>query len=540
MATIAQENNGKNNGELMKEIIRGKITSEFTTSKSEDYTTEYIRKTSDSLYDSHGIRRSDSTEMIFTHLHYNKGKGYYFNFERKKLKTHGEILKIRMSLDSIDEPIKRTEPEYGPYGTQWIHGVQRDDDWDDVMKERSNIFERLSKIVLPEQKSEGWFDMRKNKITASDAGSILGLNPYEAPFGFVLKKTIGSKFKGGEACYHGNKYEEIATMIYSYRMNVDVREFGLLGHPTISFLGASPDGICSHYKKDKKHLSKFVGRMLEIKCPPSREIKTVGEINGDICPKYYFAQVQQQLECVDLEECDFWQCKITEYNSFEEFNGDTDEKEYFRSNETGFEKGCVIQLIPNNIETSKIKKHYDNLRDEIKNKKGWKKPKECLPYLEMIWKDSKFIHPPNIEMSPSDCQKWISEKLEEINGGKYKGLMFDRVFYWRLEKSFNVTIKRDREWFNMNFPIFKKTWDYVLFFREHCDKLEALKNYVDSFGLGDEYKFKTKEQIENNNKIMGVIDFLFSGGDIEDVERMAAENIKAESSKYEIDFLDSD
>ena len=28
---------------------------------------------------------------------------------------------------------------------------------------------------------------------------------------------------------------KIATMIYSYRMNVDVEEFGLIAHPTCSF-----------------------------------------------------------------------------------------------------------------------------------------------------------------------------------------------------------------------------------------------------------------------------------------------------------------
>ena len=35
-----------------------------------------------------------------------------------------------------------------------------------------------------------------------------------------------------------------------------------------------------------------------------------GEIDGEICPHYYWVQVQVQLECCDLEEFDFWQCSI--------------------------------------------------------------------------------------------------------------------------------------------------------------------------------------------------------------------------------------
>ena len=91
-------------------------------------------------------------------------------------------------------------------------------------------------------------------------------------------------------------------------MNVSTSEFGLIGHPKYSFLGASPDRICNHYKLDGIHKSKYVGRMLEIKCPLVRKIKMSGPIVDNICPIYYWIQVQLQLECCDLEECDFWQC----------------------------------------------------------------------------------------------------------------------------------------------------------------------------------------------------------------------------------------
>ena len=113
--------------------------------------------------------------------------------------------------------------------------------------------------------------------------------------------------------------EEPATMVYQYRMNVTVEEFGLMIHPKYSFLGASPDGIVNHYKLNGKHKTKYVGRMLEIKCPKVRKIKMDGPIKNHICPIYYWDQVQLQLECCDLEECDFWQCKISLYKTRQEF-----------------------------------------------------------------------------------------------------------------------------------------------------------------------------------------------------------------------------
>ena len=70
----------------------------------------------------------------------------------------------------------------------------------------------------------------------------------------------------------------------------------------------------------------MTGRMLEIKCPYSRKIKTKGKIDNGICPHYYWTQVQQQLECADLESCDFWQCKLFEYNNRMEWLNDTNHK----------------------------------------------------------------------------------------------------------------------------------------------------------------------------------------------------------------------
>lgn len=371
---------------------------------------------------------------------------------------------------------RRTDPKFGPFGTQWAKEVQKDDFIDTAdIKRRTEKFIELRKIVLPEQRSEGWFKMRESVISASDGGTAVGMNKHEPQYNLILKKTVGSTFKSNKFCYHGKKLEEIATMIYQYRMNVTVDEFGLMAHPKIPFLGASPDGICNQYKLDGVHKSQFVGRMLEIKCPFVRKIQKTGPIVDNICPVYYWVQVQLQLECCDLDECDFWQCDIREYDSREEFIEDTDAREPFRSRTTGFEKGVLIQLVP--------KKRIPDI--------------ENGNYLDVIYEDAIFIYPPKIEMTPFDCDVWVAKTMASFSDDtKYKDYVFDKVIYWKLIDSFNVTINRDKVWFSENLPILENMWRMITFFRNNKDKLDIWVKYIDSLMIK-----KTKDIMSTAEKL---------------------------------------
>jgi len=375
----------------------------------------------------------------------------------RKLNSDGEAYEF--PIESPYEKIKPTSQIYGPYGTQWLHDEQVDDEYDDILHARAKQYDKLRAIKLPEQRSDEWFAMREQRITASDGGTILGVNKHSPQFEFIYKKVFGRPFKSNEPCYHGTKLEEIATMIYQYRMNVTVDEFGLMGHPNYYFIGASPDGICNRYKLDGKTRSKYVGRMLEIKCPIWRRINTSGEIKDHICPIYYWVQVQLQLERCALEECDFWQCKLSEYKSRKDFINDTDKKEPFKSISSGREKGCLIQLLP-----------YECVDNFLKDRK------------QGVYDNSKFIYPPKIEMTPYECDQWVAETIANFPqhptfGRKY---FVDRIIYWKLEMSHNVTIKRDREWFADSLPKLRKMWSYVEFLRENEEIAKLVKRYIDS------------------------------------------------------------
>ena len=309
----------------------------------------------------------------------------------------------------------------------------------------------LANIPQPEQRSVEWFDMRKNMLTASTAAKAIGECKYGKPKDLILDKLgLGKQFKGNIFTHHGVKYEEIATKIYEHIYDVKVDEFGLLPHtstPKINFIGASPDGITNCFKLDNTFNDKM-GRMIEIKCPYTRKIKTKGEIDNDICPHTYWCQIQQQLECCDLELCDFWQCKINEYtdrNIWLESKIETnfkEEQDVDVNIPLNCQKGMIIQLMP---------KNSNNILD------------------------AKYLYPDNLNISLYEYDQWVLEKISNFFKTKlsYK-YYFDKILYWELQTSHNITINRNKKWFNTVLPKFKETWEKVLYYREHMDEAELL------------------------------------------------------------------
>jgi putative phage-type endonuclease len=149
----------------------------------------------------------------------------------------------------------------------------------------------LIEQTYADQRSQEWLNLRGNLLTASDAATAIGLNPYEKPEGLLAKKCGAARpWAGNEATAHGTRLEPMVRDLYDMRHGQISHEIGLVQHPVHKFLGGSPDGITES------------GRLLEIKCPLSRKIKP--EVPG-----YYLPQIQLLLEIMDLEMCDFVQYK---------------------------------------------------------------------------------------------------------------------------------------------------------------------------------------------------------------------------------------
>jgi putative phage-type endonuclease len=344
-------------------------------------------------------------------------------------------------------------------------------------------FMTLYDTPQPEQRTKEWFDYRYNRITASDTATAIDCNPYESVESFICKKCDPNfPFLDNDFVFHGKKYEQIATSLYEHLYNSKVTEFGCVPSDKHKMLGASPDGISSKSTLDYKFNPKL-GYMLEIKCPFVRPITNKGAIAGDICPYYYYCQVQQQLECCDLEYCDFIQCALVEYPDRETYLRDVDHKFIITEDVDGrlmneekapqvMNKGYVLQFLPKVFE-----KKFDGDKHIYKG----------------FW-----VYPPRLNMTQHQYDLWALNSIStwqkdypEIAESHF----FDRILYWKINNAHTVTIPRDKEWFAKVFPVLQDTWAKVCHYREHLEELPMVQELADKRKAF--YRYKTEFKVNN-------------------------------------------
>ena len=347
------------------------------------------------------------------------------------------------------------------------------------IRRRKRIVE-IKKIPQFEQKSPEWLNQRKKCLTATAIAIAIDEDPYKTPAHLLLDKCDRCpRFKSNVNTHHGNKYEEIANMYYTFRNNIDVAEYGMIRHSERKFIGASPDGICEKRTSDGENLSTLVGRLLEIKCPKTRKIKFVGDLNGDICPHYYYVQVQTQLFVTEMDECDFLQCAIHDYASVDDYIADSDPTIPTLSKKTGLEKGCIIQLLPRKITSEP--EIYDSDEERIDSTD----PEVSDEYTKHLF-EAKYIYPERLHMSIKETNKWIADQTINYHENKYyKTHMIDKVIYYRFNQISCNLIKKDPVWFESKIPILKQFWFYVRFYRKHPNRLNNLVKYVKEVGIGN-------------------------------------------------------
>ena len=307
--------------------------------------------------------------------------------------------------------------------------------------------------LQPAQRTPGWFKARQDRITASAAASILELTSFEIHMrdtGMIdldQKKKAGqvmpafnsrskllrmktgqdnAPFTGNQYTEWGVTYEPIITALYEIFNDCVVHEFGMIPHPKIAWLGASPDGITSD------------GRMLEIKCPFRRIPKGMPKLQ-------YWVQMQIQMECCGLPKCDYVDVVVREYDGIEGYLRDCyidDEtgESIFSSTTAGRPKGFLIE-----------KTTYGAAAD------GGDK--------------YEYFYPPVMQFtSHEEEQAWIADWSEREFGDAKPADILDvilhhrvgyRFRYWYIEDWQVKTIDRDEEWMQARIPELEEFWDEV-------------------------------------------------------------------------------
>lgn len=324
------------------------------------------------------------------------------------------------------------------------------------------IHERVRQLLSRKAQSAGqrteiWVAERMELMTASSAASVLRLSQLEIDLrdagiidlesdkklGHVMpafntyakemRIKCGVESSGGGNVFTewGVTYEPIVKELYERFYNVTVHEFGLVKHDVHEWLGASPDGITSE------------GRMIEIKCPYSRQPKGMPKCQ-------YYVQMQIQMECCGFEECDFLDIVIREYASKEDYLSDTygvegTEEFVYHRNGKGMPKGLVVEW-----------EHTDE--DGRVHREYFYPP--VLTFKTRAEEEAWII---------SWCEKHTQDNpmtLQRTLNLIYNGTDVYRFRYWWIDEWNNTTVQKNEAWLKQRLPDIHEFWKLVLKYRK--------------------------------------------------------------------------
>ena len=195
------------------------------------------------------------------------------------------------------------------------------------------------KIYNFEQRTEDWYNIRKGKMTASNAETIIangkGLETYIYNLMAEYYSSAEKENYINADMQRGIDLEPEARLEFEFYTDLDVQEVGFIEHN--EFIGVSPDGLIGD------------DGLIEIKCPnDSIYFKLL--LSNNIKPEY-IAQMQMQMYVTDRQYC------------------------YFVSYNPNFEKSLYIKKINRDEEMiEKLKKGLERGTQLIKEiKKNFRK-----------------------------------------------------------------------------------------------------------------------------------------------------------------------
>ena len=149
------------------------------------------------------------------------------------------------------------------------------------------------KIYNFEQRTEDWYNIRKGKMTASNAETIIangkGLETYIYNLMAEYYSSAEKENYINADMQRGIDLEPEARLEFEFYTNLDVQEVGFIEHN--EFIGVSPDGLIGD------------DGLIEIKCPnDSIYFKLL--LSNNIKPEY-IAQMQMQMYVTDRQYCYF-------------------------------------------------------------------------------------------------------------------------------------------------------------------------------------------------------------------------------------------
>ena len=317
----------------------------------------------------------------------------------------------------IEEVIKETWKFYGLPLRQNPMGTTTDRIRNLLQIEQT--LKELNEQPAIKQRTKEWYDIRQNCFSASNIWKLFSSQAqinsliFEKCNPDSSNKRMREVSNATNSLNWGVKYEPVSIQIYEHKNpGIKVKtDYSCILHKKYPFIGASPDGIVI----SPSHSEKF-GKMVEVKNIYNREIT-------GIPLEEYWVQMQIQMETCDLDECDFLETRIEEYQTEDEFYQDY-LVEY---------KGVILFFLP--------RPNPNEYSDFSSSKKS--------PFFEYM--------PLYISLDRPSIQKWI-EDMQEKHHAEY--ILYETV-YWKLDEYSCVLVERNPEWFLAVLPKIESTWKVV-------------------------------------------------------------------------------
>jgi putative phage-type endonuclease len=258
---------------------------------------------------------------------------------------------------------------------------------------QSKVETLIQKYGQDDQRTAAWHQKRGEMLTASEIYKALPDASPALKHEIIMSKLVPrprTEGPGPRALVWGTRLEPVAKEIYClYNGGIQIVDTTCIPHPKVPFLGASPDGIL--VTKDPEDFR--YGKLIEIKCPISRDFDMETPIKHE-----YYHQMQLQMECTELDECEFVEFKFKDAN----YTAWMDSKAQYKGFYAVYEDGMRLK--------------YRDLGDT------------------------------------RDVATWRRE-LEEPD-------KWD-IVYWTLEKWQSKTVDHDKEWLSKNLESLTSVWETI-------------------------------------------------------------------------------
>lgn len=219
-------------------------------------------------------------------------------------------------VGASDVPLSQVEEDGLDIATQIGHGILEKflahstaAGWSSqTVEERISAVEDLLNAPHTPQRTPEWYVQGKCILTASEFANLYG-SPRAIRMLAQQKATPSdglTQQTNRLACMTcemgpfdwGIRFEPVVKQILERTWGAKVVDSGRIVHTTDPKLAASPDGFIMAAIDPAR-----IGRLLEIKCPITREI-------GGNIPYEYWCQMQIQMEVTGIDECEYVEVKL--------------------------------------------------------------------------------------------------------------------------------------------------------------------------------------------------------------------------------------